>query len=59
MEAIEYFQEQGRKGGKAAASRMTAKQRQKRACKAAAQSAKVRSAKALLKRAEAKRKKGA
>jgi hypothetical protein len=53
MEAIEFFQQMGRKGGKVAATRMTAEQRRERARRAAKASAKVRSAKAKAKAKEA------
>ena len=62
MEALEFFKEMCRKGGKIggkiAAKRMTKAEKTARAKKAAAASAKVRSAKARAKRAAAKRQKG-
>ena len=57
MEVLEFLRKQAAKGGKTAAARMTPKQRRERARKAAAQSAKVRTAKAVLRRAEARRRK--
>jgi len=51
MELMAFFKESGRKGGKIAAARMTPEQRRERARKAAAASAKVRSAKAKGRRA--------
>ncbi|MCU1337085.1 MAG: hypothetical protein JWO19_2666 [Bryobacterales bacterium] len=57
-EMIEYFREQGAKGGKKRAAKMTKAQRSESAAKAAkarwAASAKVRSSKAKAKRKEGK-----
>lgn len=50
MEVLEFLRKQASKGGKTAARRMTKAQRVARAKKAAAASAKVRSAKAKAKR---------
>ena len=50
-EMLDFFRETGRLGGQIAAKRMTKAQRAARAKKAAAASAKVRSKKALAKRA--------
>lgn len=49
-DALDFFKTQGKRGGKAAAKKMTAEQRKDRAKKAAAQSAKVRSRKAAAER---------
>jgi len=49
-ELLEYFKKTGAQGGKKAAKRMTKAQRSARAKKAAAASAKVRTAKARAKR---------
>ena len=52
MELLEFFREEGRKGGLKAASRMTAKQRRDRARTASTAAAKARTQKAKARRRE-------
>lgn len=54
MEVLEFLRKQASKGGKSAATKMTAEQRSERARKAAAASAVVRSKKAKAKKRAAK-----
>jgi hypothetical protein len=53
-EILEFFKKHGRKGGQTAAQTMTPEERAKRAKKAAAKSAEVRSKKAAAKKKPAK-----